>query len=429
MLGSAQDLLARVVLLSVTEQDDDEQRVRKSVAVLLAVIVTVLAPIWSVTYLLVDRPVSAAMPGSYSVISAGLLLWMTRRRRAVPGFPELQLIFFAALPVLLQASMGGFVHGSVVAIWAFAAPVLALVVYGTRAAAWWFGVFAASIVVSALLEPALSDAVEAPPRAMQLTFFALDVAFPLLTVLFVLAYFVRQRDAANARTGELLAQILPETVIIRMKRGEEQIADRHEEATVLFADIVGFTAFADSVAPERIVSLLSRAFVELDRLTTVHGLEKIKTLGDGYLAVAGVTSPRPDHAAAATAMALEIEPALIAALGDDWPDLRMRVGMATGPVMAGVIGSERFSFDTWGDTVNTASRMSSYAEPGGVLVTEETCAAVHDLYHVERREAIEVKGKGPMTTYVVLGPRMDEAAVARSSVEESTAGGGSSRSR
>jgi class 3 adenylate cyclase len=240
---------------------------------------------------------------------------------------------------------------------------------------------------------------------VQLTFFALDVAFPLLTVLFVLAYFVRQRDAANARTGELLAQILPEMVIIRMKRGEEQIADRHEEATVLFADIVGFTAFADSVAPERVVSLLSRAFLELDRLTAGHGLEKIKTLGDGYLAVAGVTSPRPDHAAAATAMALEIEPALVAALADDWPDLRMRVGLATGPVMAGVIGSERFSFDTWGDTVNTASRMSSYSEPGGVLVTEETCAAVQDRYHVERRDAIDVEGKGPMTTYIVRGPR------------------------
>jgi guanylate cyclase len=112
VLRSAQTLLSRVVLLSVTEQDDDEQRLRKAATVLLAVIVTVLAPIWSVTYLLIDRPISAAIPGSYSVISAGLLLWMTRRRRAVPGFPELQIFLFAALPVLLQASMGGFVHGS-----------------------------------------------------------------------------------------------------------------------------------------------------------------------------------------------------------------------------------------------------------------------------------------------------------------------------
>ena len=120
-------------------------------------------------------------------------------------------------------------------------------------------------------------------------------------------------------------------------------------------------------------------------------------------------------------MALEIEPALIAALGDDWPDLRMRVGLATGPVMAGVIGSERFGFDVWGDTVNTASRMASHSEPGGVLVTEETCSAARDRYHVEQREVIEVKGKGPMTTYVVRGPRADGGSRSEPSASAQTA--------
>ena len=229
-------------------------------------------------------------------------------------------------------------------------------------------------------------------------------------MLSVLVYFVRQRDAANARTDELLGHILPRSIIERLKGGEAQIADRHENATVLFADIVGFIAFSDVTPPERVVSLLSRAFVELDRLTARHGLEKIKTLGDGYLAVAGVTSPRPDHAIAATAMALEVEPVLVASLKDDWPAVRMRVGLATGPVMAGVIGDERFSFDVWGDTVNTASRMSTVAAPGAVQVTEETRAAIEHHYLVKRREAVEVKGKGLMTTYVVVGSRPERAA-------------------
>ena len=302
-------------------------------------------------------------------------------------FVPFQIFLFMALPVLLQAAMGGFVHGSAVSLWSFASPLLALVVYGPRAAGWWFGVFAAAIVASVALEPTLSEAVEAPPRAMQLTFFALNIGFSMLTVLLVLSYFVRQRDAANARTDDLLGHILPGAVIDRLKGGEAEIADRHEEATVLFADIVGFTAFADSVTPERIVTLLGRAFVELDRLTAAHGLEKIKTLGDGYLAVAGVTRPRADHAEAA-AMALEVEPTLVSALDEEWSEIRMRVGLATGPVMAGVIGSERLSFDVWGDTVNTASRMPGLAKPGEVLITEATCAAIQDRYQVERREAV-----------------------------------------
>jgi guanylate cyclase len=403
MLITARDVLVRIVLLGVSEDDGEEERLRQAGTTLVALIMTVLSPIWVATYLLIDRPLSAAIPGTYALISIAMLGWIAWRG-AMRGFVPVQMACFLVLPLALQASMGGFVHGSVVSMWAFAAPLLALVVSGPRAAAWWFGAFAAAIVVSAAFEPALSDAVEAPARGVQLSFFALDITFPLMTALLVVVYFARQRDAARAQTEELLGHILPASVIARLKRGEGQIAERHEEATVLFADIVGFTAFADSVAPERIVSLLSRAFVQLDALTEAHGLEKIKTLGDGYVAVAGVTSPRPDHAAAATAMALEVEPVLIAALGADWPELRMRVGLATGPVMAGVIGSERFSFDVWGDTVNTASRMSTYAEPGGVLVTPETRAAIADRYRSEERKAIDVKGKGPMTTYLVTGP-------------------------
>ena len=267
----------------------------------------------------------------------------------------------------------------------------------------WFVVFLVAIVVSGFLEATLQDAVEPLPRRVQTTFFVLNMAAPLAAVLFTLAYFVRQRDAANQRTEDLLLHILPAAIAERLKGGEAQIADRHENATVLFADIVGFTAFADSTSPEHIVDLLGRAFVELDELAARHGLEKIKTLGDGYLAVAGVTSPRPDHAHAATAMALEVEHTLTNCLADSWPDIRMRVGLATGPVMAGVIGANRFSFDVWGDTVNTASRMASLADPGCVQITEETCASVGDYYRVERRDDVEVKGKGLMTTYVVLG--------------------------
>ena len=332
---------------------------------------------------------------------------MDRAARTHPRIHITQITLIAALPFALQWTLGGFQQGSIVALWAFAAPLLALVVYGTSAGTRWFILFVAATVISGFFEPTLRDAVEPLPGRVQTAFFVLNIAAPLTAVLVTFAYFVRQRDAANARTEDLLLHILPDPIVQRLKSGEHQIADRHEHATVLFADIVGFTAFSDITPPEHIVALLGRAFVELDDLAAHHGLEKIKTLGDGYLAVAGVTRPRPDHALAATAMALEVEPTLVRELADQWPQIRLRVGLATGPVMAGVIGTERFSFDVWGDTVNTASRMASLADPGCVQVTEETRAVVGDRYRVERRDAVQVKGKGLMTTYVVLGPLAD----------------------
>ena len=180
---------------------------------------------------------------------------------------------------------------------------------------------------------------------VRLVFFVLTIVAPAMTTMAVLIYFIRARDVANVRAETLLLQILPRVIVARLKRGETQIADGHDDATVLFADIVGFTAFADAVTPDRLVHLLSRVFNELDALAARYGLEKIKTLGDGYLAVAGVTRPRPDHARAATAMAVDVQPTLVRCLANDWPGLRLRVGLATGPVVAGVIGHERLGFD------------------------------------------------------------------------------------
>jgi len=406
MLDHARRALSQLVLLGVTAQDDEEERLRKTTTTVVSLIVTALTPFWAATYLLLDRPLAAAIPAIYTVASAGSLVWLGWRGNR-PGSPAVRLAIIGVLPFTLQWTLGGFEQGSLVALWAFAAPLLALVTYGAAAGIRWFIVFILAIVISGFFESALRDAVAPLPSGVQTAFFVLNVAAPLTAVVIMLAYFARERDAANARTEDLLLHILPRPIAQRLKSGEAQIADRHESATVLFADIVGFTAFADGTSPERIVHLLGRAFVELDALAARHGLEKIKTLGDGYLAVAGVTSPRPDHALAATAMALEVESSLVRCLAEDWSNIRMRVGLATGPVMAGVIGTDRFSFDVWGDTVNTASRMASLADPGGVQVTEATCAAISGHYRTERRDEVEVKGKGRMTTYVVIGPLTD----------------------
>jgi adenylate cyclase len=407
MLARRSTLLGR--LFGVAAEDDEEQRLRTRTTARIAAVVLLFSPIWVVTYVALGQPLAAAIPGAYMLATIALLSWLAWRQqfRALTG---IQITLFATLPVLLQGSLGGFEQASAVALWSFAAPMLALAVYGVRAAIRWFAVFVAAIALLGLFDGALRAAVLPPPASLRIAFFVLNVVAPATAVMVLLIYFVRERDAANARTERLLLQILPDTIVARLKHGETHIADRHDDATVLFADIVDFTAFADAASPERLVALLSRVFNEVDALAARHGLEKIKTLGDGYLAVAGVTRPRQDHASAATAMALELQPALIRCLGDDWPGFRIRVGLASGPIVAGVIGHDRFGFDVWGDTVNTASRLAGTAAAGGVHVTGSIYAATRDHYRFEQREGVNVKGKQPMTTYVVLGPLVPDTA-------------------
>jgi class 3 adenylate cyclase len=261
----------------------------------------------------------------------------------------------------------------------------------------------AALLVSGLLEGRLSTMVDPLPDNAQTALFVFVLGSSAALNLTILVYFVHQRNVAMARSESLLRNVLPGAIADRLKVRQTDVADRYEAASVLFVDIVNFTAFAERTPAERVVSLLGKAFATLDDLADRHGIEKIKTLGDGYLAVAGVPIPRSDHAAAAAGMALDVPPALGGALDVEWPDLQVRVGIASGPLVAGVIGRRRFSYDVWGDTVNTASRMASIAEPGGVIVTAETAALLADGFRVEPVPDVSVKGKGILRPYRLVG--------------------------
>ncbi|MGH2357951.1 MAG: adenylate/guanylate cyclase domain-containing protein [Candidatus Limnocylindria bacterium] len=399
-------LLERFLTARVAHDDDERMRLAKASLALVAGFVILITPVWVGTYLWLGRPLAAAIPGTYALFSIVTLAYMARTKRG-RLFVDAQIAAILVLPIMLQAVLGGFAYGSAVAVWSFGAPIGALIAHGRRAAGMLFAAFLAGIVGLGLADPALRAATAPMPEAVRTAFFVLNVAAPLATNFGVLLYFNRQRDIATQRSEELLLNILPSAVAERLKRGEAAVADRVEEATVLFVDIVEFTRFADQTAPERVVDLLGRAFSALDDLGERHGLEKIKTLGDGYLAAAGVPLQLPRHAAAAADMALEVGPELARHIGADWPGLAVRIGLASGPVVAGVIGRRRFSFDLWGDTVNTASRMASVAHPGEIQVTEATCRLLGEAYRLERHEAVEVKGKGQMTTYTLLGRAPD----------------------
>ncbi|PPT07680.1 Adenylate cyclase [Geitlerinema sp. FC II] len=211
----------------------------------------------------------------------------------------------------------------------------------------------------------------------------------------------------QARSEKLLLNILPRPIAQRLKAQTRHcaIADSFSDAGVLFADIVGFTKLSGQISPPELVELLNEIFSQFDRLADSYGLEKIKTIGDAYMAVSGLPEPRADFDAAIADMALEMKQALRAFNRRHPHQFQMRIGIAIGPVVAGVIGLKKFIYDLWGDTVNLASRMESHGVPDCIQVTETTYERLKDRYEFESRGAIDIKGKGTMTTYLLLAKR------------------------
>jgi len=385
-------ILERFAAIGALPDDTEDERIRKGALVLASGIISVLAPIWVITYLLLDLPLSAAIPFAYIVVSVTSLIVFSRTKR-YRLFRTLQLALMLALPFALQWSLGGFVPSSGVALWALTCPLGALTFAGTRQAVPWFVAYLALIGVSLALEPVLTPA--DVPEGVQVAFLAANIAGVSLTAYLLLQYFVRERELEHERSERLLLNVLPEPIAVRLKRDEGVIADRFEHATVLFADIVDFTPISAAISPHEVVELLDAVFSDFDDLAERHGLEKIKTIGDAYMVAAGIPTPLPDHVRAVADMAL----AMLAVAAAHREGLGLRIGIDTGPVVAGVIGRNKFIYDLWGDTVNTASRMESHGVPGKIQVTERVVVALGDDYVLESRGIVEIKGKGPMPTW------------------------------
>lgn len=215
--------------------------------------------------------------------------------------------------------------------------------------------------------------------------------------------YLKQLQIEQEKSERLLLNILPKLIADRLKQGENTIVDNYTEVTVLFADIVGFTKLSARISPNELVILLNEIFSTFDRLAEHHSLEKIKTIGDAYMVVGGLPTPRLDHAEAVAEMALDMHKGIARFNEQHDKALSIRIGVHTGPVVAGVIGTRKFSYDLWGDTVNTASRMESHGVVDGIQVTEATYQRLQDKYLFEERGVIDVKGKGEMKTYLLIG--------------------------
>jgi adenylate cyclase len=403
--------LRRLTDLGSLPSDSKELRLRKSVLVLSSSLMATLAFVWVGTYAILGLWLSAAIPLAYQMASGASLYTFARTRR-YRLFRVSQLLMSLLLPFALQWSLGGFAASSAVGLWAFTCPVGALLFVGARQAVPWFLAFAALVVFSGAIDPALSAGAPEIPQGVEVSFFVLNFLGVCVTSYVLLQYFVRARERAlaeleveRAKSERLLLNVLPASVADRLKESEQVIADGFGSASVLFADIVGFTPLAQGLSPAEAVVLLDRVFAAWDGLAERHGVEKIKTIGDAYMAAAGLPAPRPDHAEAIADLALEMGAEAARCAGEGGAPLQVRIGIDTGPVVAGVIGRAKFTYDLWGDTVNTASRMESHGLPGAIQVTERAYERLRDHYELRQRGTIEVKGKGPMTTYLLLDRR------------------------
>jgi guanylate cyclase len=390
----------RLLALADDPKDDDDLRRRKRVGVAagyLTIMSPLLLPIQG-GELALTRPLAVAL-SAFSVINLVILA----RTRNFERFVVL-LILGGVVFVPTATFIGGGIAGSSAGlVWGFLIPAYAILALGPGRASRWFVVYLLVVAVMIVIDPLARDVVGVPSYASQVLGQVQNSVLPLAITFLLLRYTDTRRRAAEAQVDELLTNAIPAAIVARLRRGEHRIAESYEATTILFADIVGFTPWARRTSPGEIVAVLDTLFTRFDELAERHGLEKVKTIGDAYMAVAGAPEARPDHAAAALALARDMIDAVAdVASARDVP-LEVRIGIASGPVVGGVIGRRRLLFDLWGDTVNLASRMESSGVPGRIQVSESTHELLRDRSEFERRE-IDVKGLGPLTAWLAGRP-------------------------
>ena len=322
-----------------------------------------------------------------------------------PQLTTAALISFAVVAVganfYIHADSGGFTSG----IWALAwLPLVPLTVYyvgGKRIGLFAFWLAFLAFVAAALLDERFAASPLYVPRRLMLFYDFVTLSSALLMGFTWSDFLVTQLDIARQQADVLLLNILPKSIAARLKAGEGTIADDYDSVTILFADIVDFTTMSAQADPVDVVGKLNDVFSDFDDLAAKHGLEKIKTIGDAYMVAGGLPQPRPDHAEAVAAFAVD----MIEAVGrhQSWTGepIRLRVGINTGPIVAGVIGRQKFIYDVWGDAVNVASRMESNGLANQIQVTAAVREKLDGHYAFEERPPIQVKGKGLMVTYLM----------------------------
>jgi guanylate cyclase len=405
----AQPWIDRAARIGADPRDTDEARLRKALLVLVCVLILPISLVWGAIYLAFGVA-AGLIAWLYTAISIAAIAVFSRTRDTA-WLLRVELLDILLAPTISMAFVGGFVASGAVGLWGILAPLGALVFDGARAGIRWFLAFISVFVASGLVGELWGGS--SLPAWFSSAMIALNVTVAGSVVFMLLVLFVRQREDALAelqleqdRAESLLLNILPRSIAEKLKVETTTIADQFAAASILFADIVDFTPLSDRLQPAEVVGILDHLFTHFDELADRYGVEKIKTMDDCYMVAAGVPAPRDDHARVMARMALDMREAMRSEDGVGHLDLELRIGINSGPVVAGVIGRKRFLYDLWGDAVNMASRMESQGTPGQIQVTSATYELLKDEFELERRGTVPIKGKGEVETWYLLGPRI-----------------------
>ena len=404
----AQPWLDRAARIGADPRDDDEHRLRRALLVFVCVLILPIALLWGAIYLAFGVT-AGLIAWLYFLVSVGAIV-VFARTRDIEWLLRIELLDILLAPTVSMAFAGGFLATGAVGLWGILAPLGALVFKGSRAGLRWFVAFLVVFLVSGIA----GELAGGPPLPSWFAplMIALNVTVAGAVVFMLLVQFVRQREEAVAalrveqdRAENLLLNILPRSIADRLKSDTATIADQFAAASILFADVVDFTPLSDRLQPAEVVGILDHLFSHFDLLADRYEVEKIKTIGDAYMVAAGVPTPRPDHARAMALMAIDMRDAMQSEDEVGHLGLELRIGINSGPVVAGVIGRKRFLYDLWGDAVNTASRMESAGSPGQIQVTRATYELLRDEFELEPRGTVPIKGKGDVETWFLVGRR------------------------
>jgi adenylate cyclase len=400
--------LAAILKIGANLDDAQDIRLQKSLLVYGSFMFIAAGAFWSIVYIVSHETLAGMIPLSYAIVSflSVVHFALTHRYRF---FRASQLVLILLLPFLLMVALGGFIDSSAVILWSFISPLGALLFAEYKQSFRWLIAYLILLVLSGLLHPYLGSANHLP-QSLVIIFFVLNIGAVSSIVFVLLHYFVGQKELAyrllhleQDRSESLLLNVLPREIAARLKRGERVIADHHPSVSIMFADLVGFTPLTNQLSPTAMVELLNDIYSHFDSLVEKHRVEKIRTIGDNYMIASGLPQPRTDHAQVIAHLALEMNAyiASLAPVGNR--RLSFRIGINSGPVIAGVIGHKKFAYDVWGDTANIASRMESQGVPGKIQITQATYELIKSDFVCEPHGSIDVKGKGPMQTWFLVG--------------------------
>lgn len=400
------------VTAAARPEDTDDERLKKALLLGGSLAICPAAAVWGGLYWVYGETGAALITLGYGFVNLLGVIYLIYSGRRRP-FAVLQLLCTLLLPLALTLVLGGVAASSAIVIGAFMAPIGAMLYFDRQSAVGWFVGFVVVVTLAALLGPLVPQGNNLPSWLIT-TLFVLNVSIVALLAFFQTQVFIRQRDEAlsllsveQAKSERLLTNTLPESIAAILKEQETIIADRYDSVSVLFADLVGYTELSSHLPPADLVEMLNAIYTEFDLIVDRYGLEKIRTMGDGYMVASGVPDPRDDHAQALAAAALDMMSYFQRWEARHEHSLSLRVGINSGPVVAGVIGRRKFSYDVWGDTVNVASRMESQGIADRIQVSEATYTLLFGQFSMSFRGSIDVKGKGPMDTWFLDGPLTD----------------------